>query len=159
MTKNSYNRIIKVILNICFGVKGNTKTFFNNTFQELRTISGQNPTLTYARHQVAEFGIKRKMNIGLKVTLRKQKMYSFLDRLINLVLPGILDFQGLSINKFDIHGNYNFGLSSQLLFPEILFGSIDAIRGYDITIVTSTKNKVNGFELLKQIGFPFSDKS
>jgi large subunit ribosomal protein L5 len=123
----------------------------------MRLISGQQPVVTNARKSIAGFKIREEQALGVTVTLRGDKMYAFLERFINLVLPRIRDFQGLNPNSFDRHGNYNMGLREQLIFPEIDYNSVEQLRGFNITIVTTAKTKQEGFALLKAFGFPFRD--
>ena len=127
--------------------------------QELSVLSGQMGVVSVSKKDIAGFKIRRKNVVGLYVTLRGNRMYGFLDRLINLALPRIRDFQGLSRKSLDGHGNYSLGLSEQLMFPEILYDKIlkGGIRGMDISIVTSSKNDDEAFLLLKQFGMPFKD--
>ena len=116
----------------------------------------QHPILTTAKKSIAGFKIREGMPMGLVVTLRREKMYSFLEKFTKLVLPRIRDFRGLNPNNFDKHGNYNLGLSDQLIFPEINYDSVEQRRGFNITIVTTAKNKTEGFFLLKELGVPFT---
>ena len=119
-------------------------------------ISGQNPVITKARKSVAGFKLREGVNVGVKVTLRKQKMYEFLDRLVNIALPRVRDFRGLSKKSFDGKGNYSLGLKEQIVFPEIDYDNLDSLRGMDITIVTSAKNDEQGLELLKSFNLPIN---
>jgi large subunit ribosomal protein L5 len=121
---------------------------------ELTTISGQKPIITKARKSIAAFKLREGMNIGAKVTLRGDRMYTFLDKLFNIVLPRIRDFRGLNRKSFDGRGNYNLGLREQLVFPEINFDKVDKARGMDIVIVTTARNDEEATEFLTQMGLP-----
>ena len=123
--------------------------------QELSTIAGQKGVVTRSKKAIAGFKLREKTPVGVSVTLRGDRMYGFLDRLINLALPRIRDFQGISMKSFDGQGNYSFGLNEQLMFPEIEYDKIQQIRGMDISIVTTSKTDVEGFALLKAFGMPF----
>lgn len=125
--------------------------------QELVLITGQQPIVTKARKSIAGFKIREGMPVGICVTLRKQLMYSFLERFIHLALPRIRDFKGISITGFDGRGNYNIGIKEQLIFPEIEYDKVDQIRGIDISITTTAKTQEEGIALLKAIGMPFND--
>ena len=148
-------KIIKIKLNRGLGdIAQNTKILEYN-IQELSLITGQKPIVTKAKKSIAGFKIRENTNIGLTVTLRKEKMYDFLYKLINLSLPRIRDFRGISIKQFDGHGNYNLGLKEQLIFPEIEYDNIDKVRGIDINIVTTAKNDKESLALLTKFGMPF----
>lgn len=123
---------------------------------ELKLISGQQPVICVAKKAIASFKVKEKMPVGMFLTLRGDKMYGFLDRLINLSLPRIRDFQGFSIKHFDGSGNYNIGLSEQLMFPEIDFDKVIKLQGMDISIITTAKTDKEAYSLLKKFGFPFN---
>jgi large subunit ribosomal protein L5 len=123
--------------------------------KELTTIAGQKGVVTRSKKAIAGFKLREKTPVGVSVTLRGDRMYGFLDRLINLALPRIRDFQGISMKSFDGQGNYSFGLNEQLMFPEIEYDKIQQIRGMDISIVTTSKTDVEGFALLKAFGMPF----
>ena len=118
----------------------------------------QKPIVTKFRKSIANFKTRKNTNSGLKVTLRKNKMYEFIDRLVNIALPRIKDFRGLSANGFDKFGNYTFGIKEQIIFPEVNFDKVDKIRGLDITIVIKTIKKEHSLELLKKLNFPFKEK-
>lgn len=126
-----------------------------SSLQEFQIITGQKALIKYSKKSIAGFNLRKKMPIGVTVTLRKNFMYGFLDRLINLALPRIRDFPGLPLQSFDGWGNYNFGLDEQLMFPEIHYDQIQQIRGMDITIVTTVHTDQEGVALLKQFGMPF----
>lgn len=148
-------KIIKIQVNRGLGLAAQNKTILQKSVEELRLITGQQPLVTRAKKSIAGFKIREEMELGVTVTLRKEKMYSFLERLINLVLPRVRDFRGLDDKAFDRFGNYNFGILEQLVFPEISYNIIDQSRGYNITIVTTAKTPAEGFALLDEFGFPF----
>lgn len=145
----------KIVINVgCGEVKDNAKAC-ENAANDLAIITGQKAIITKARKSVAAFKLREGMNIGVKVTLRGDRMYEFMDRFINLAVPRMRDFQGLNPNAFDGRGNYNIGIKEQLIFPEIDYDKIDKIRGMDIVFVTTAKTDEEGRELLKQFGMPF----
>lgn len=148
-------KLIKIKVNRGLGLAAQNTAVLNKTINEFRVITGQQPVVTVARNSVATFKIREEMPLGVTVTLRKQKMDSFLERLINLALPRIRDFQGLDPKKFDKYGNYTFGILDQLMFPEIEYDQVDQTLGLNITIVTTANNPEEGLELLKQMGLPF----
>lgn len=148
-------KLEKIVLSLRLGKeKDNAKTF-NTAVEELSLIAGQKAIVTYAKKSVANFKLRQGQKIGAKVTLRGEKMYEFFDRLISIALPRVRDFQGLSTTSFDGRGNYSFGIKEQIIFPEIVYDKIDAVRGFDIMIVTSAKTNDEAFELLKLMGVPF----
>ena len=148
-------KIIKITLNMGVGEAINDKKVLDRAVQDMIQISGQKPVVTKARKSVATFKIRDGWPIGCKVTLRRERMYEFLDRLVNIALPRVRDFRGLSRRSFDSQGNYSLGVKEQIMFPEIDFDKIDAIRGMDITITTSAKNETEGLALLQAFNFPF----
>jgi large subunit ribosomal protein L5 len=148
-------KIVKVQVNRGLGLSASNSKMLKKTVDEFRQITGQQPVVTLAKKSIAGFKIREEMPLGVTVTLRKQKMYSFLERLINLALPRIRDFQGLDPKKFDKYGNYTFGILDQLMFPEIEYDQVDQTLGLNITIVTTANNPEEGLELLKQMGLPF----
>nr|WLD05991.1 ribosomal protein L5 [Meringosphaera mediterranea] len=150
-------KIKKIQVNRGLGLSGQNKKTLDKTINEFRLITGQQPIITMANTSIAGFKLREKAPIGVTVTLRDEKMNAFLDRLINLALPRIRDFQGLDPKKFDKKGNYNFGLLEQLVFPEIDYDQVDQTLGLNITIVTTAKNSVEGLALLKKYGLPFRD--
>lgn len=152
--KHEVPKLIKIQINRGLGIDAQNTTILKKSIEEFRSITGQQPIITNAKKSIATFKVRENMNLGVTVTLRKQKMYSFLEKLIHLVLPRIRDFRGLSSQGFDRDGNFNFGLRDQLVFPEITYDMIDQTRGLNITIVTSAKNKEQGYALLKEFGFP-----
>ena len=124
--------------------------------KDIATITGQKPVPTYARKSVANFKLRQGMKIGVKVTLRGERMYEFVDRLFNLALPRVRDFKGINPNAFDGRGNYSLGLKEQLLFPEIEYDKVEKIRGMDICFVTTAQNDEEARELLRRMGAPFA---
>src|SRR6202046_5377319 len=144
----------KVVINMSVTDAISNSKALDVALNELQTISGQKPVITKAKKSIAAFKLREGMNIGGKVTLRGARMYVFLDKLFNIVLPRIRDFRGLSRNSFDGRGNYNMGLREQLVFPEINFDKVDKARGMDIVIVTTAKNDEEATEFLTQMGLP-----
>ena len=157
--KNLYMgpKIVKVVLNMGLGLDGNDTKIINSCLEDLANISGQKPVITKFRKSIANFKTRKNTNSGLKVTLRKNKMYEFIDRLINIALPRIKDFRGLSPKGFDKFGNYTFGIKEQIIFPEVNFDKVDKIRGLDITIVIKSMNVKHSYELLKKLNFPINE--
>ena len=155
--KNVYQipKITKIIINRGLGEASQNKSILDASLLEFQLIGGQKGIVTKSRKAISSFKLRQKMPVGICVTLRQHYMYNFLDRLLNLALPRIRDFHGLSYQNFDGYGNYSLGLKEQLMFPEIQYDQIDKVRGMDVTIVTSAKNDQEGFHLLKQFGFPF----
>ena len=158
--KNLYMgpKIQKIVLNMGLGLDGNDAKIVSSCQEDLASITGQKPVITKFRKSIANFKTRKNTNSGLKVTLRKNKMYEFIDRLINIALPRIKDFRGLNKNGFDKFGNYTFGIKEQIVFPEVNFDKVDKIRGLDITIVIKTINTKHSFELLKKLNFPFKEE-
>ena len=158
--KNVYMgpKLQKVVLNMGLGVDGNDSKIIKSCEEDLANIAGQKPVLTKFKKSISNFKTRKNTNAGLKVTLRKNQMYEFLDRLVNIALPRIKDFRGLSINGFDKFGNYTFGIKEHIIFPEVNFDRVDKIRGLDITIVISAINKNHSYELLSKLNFPFIKK-
>ena len=150
-------KIEKVVLNMGLGLDGNDAKIVSSCVDDLASISGQKPIITKFRKSIANFKTRKNTNSGLKVTLRKNKMYEFIDRLVNIALPRIKDFRGLNANAFDKFGNYTFGIKEQIVFPEVNFDKVDKIRGLDITIVIRSMDKKHSFELLKKLNFPFKE--
>ena len=157
--KNMYMgpRIEKIVLNMGLGLDGNDTKILNSCMEDLANLTGQKPVITKFRKSIANFKTRKNTNSGLKVTLRKNKMYEFIDRLVNIALPRIKDFRGLSSNGLDKFGNYTFGIKEQIIFPEVNFDKIDKVRGLDITIVIKSINKKHSYELLKKLNFPFNE--
>jgi len=158
--KNIYMvpKIYKVVLNMGLGLDGNDSKILKSCEEDLAKITGQNPVVTKFKKSIANFKTRKNTKSGLKVTLRKNKMYEFLDRLVNIALPRIKDFRGLNPNSFDRFGNYTFGIKEHIVFPEVNFDKVDKIRGLDITISIKTQNKEHSYELLKNINFPFLER-
>ena len=151
-------KIYKVVLNMGLGLDGNDSKILKSCEEDLAKITGQNPVVTKFKKSIANFKTRKNTNSGLKVTLRKNKMYEFLDRLVNIALPRIKDFRGLDPNSFDKFGNYTYGIKEHIVFPEVNFDKVDKIRGLDITISIKTQNKEHSYELLKNINFPFLER-
>nr|AWI68726.1 ribosomal protein L5 [Pseudopediastrum boryanum] len=147
--------IEKIVLNRGIGDASQNNKILESFLKELGFISGQKGVVTRSKKSIAGFKIRDKMPVGVSVTLRGERMYGFLDRLIHLALPRVRDFQGIDPKSFDKNGNYSLGLEEQLMFPEIEYDKIDQIRGMDICIVTTAKNQEEGLSLLKEFGFPF----
>ena len=148
----------KVVINMGLGLDGNDTKTIKSCEQDLANIGGQKPVLTKFKKSISNFKTRKGTNAGLKVTLRKNKMYEFIDRLTNIALPRIKDFRGLNPNGFDKYGNYTFGVKEHIIFPEVNFDKVDKIRGLDITVVVKAQNKSHSYELLKQFNFPFIEK-
>ena len=151
-------KIEKIILNMGLGLDGNDSKVLKSCEEDLAKIAGQKPVTTKFKKSVANFKTRKGSNAGLKVTLRKNKMYEFLDRLVNIALPRIKDFRGLSPNGFDKFGNYTFGVKEHIIFPEVSFDRADKVRGLDIIIVISSQSKDHSFALLQKMNFPFIKK-
>ncbi len=158
--KNLYMvpKISKIILNMGLGVDGNDNKIIKVCEDDLGKITGQKPVITKFRKSISNFKTRKGSQAGLKVTLRKAKMYEFIDRLVNIALPRIKDFRGLSEKGFDKFGNYSFGVKEHIIFPEVNFDKVDKIRGLDITIVIKSNNSNQSLELLKKLNFPFKNK-
>ena len=147
-------KLDKVVINMSVGEAIQNSKVLDVAMKELETISGQKPIITKAKKSIAAFKLREGMNIGGKVTLRGERMYVFLDKLFNIVLPRIRDFRGLNRKSFDGRGNYNLGLREQIVFPEINFDRVDKMRGMDIVIVTTAKTDEEATEFLTQMGLP-----
>jgi large subunit ribosomal protein L5 len=148
-------RLDKVVINMGVGAATAQASLLEGAVRDLATITGQKPIITRAKRSIAGFKLREGNAIGAKVTLRGDRMWEFMDRLISIAIPRIRDFRGLNPRSFDGHGNYTFGVSDQLIFPEVDYDSIDAPRGMDITIVTTAKTDAEGKALLDAFGFPF----
>lgn len=148
--------IEKIVLNMGVGEGIADSKYVKQAVEELTAISGQKAVITTARKSVAGFKLREGQKIGAMVTLRKDKMYEFLDRLINISLPRVRDFRGLPKKSFDGNGNYSFGIREQIIFPEVAVGNVDNIHGLDVVIVTSTRNDAHAAALLKAFNFPFA---
>jgi len=158
--KNKYMvpQVEKIILNMGLGVDGTDNKIIKICEEDLAKITGQKPVITKFRKSISNFKTRKGSQAGLKVTLRKGKMYEFIDRLINIALPRIKDFRGLSENGFDKFGNYSFGIKEHIIFPEVNFDKVDKIRGLDISIVIKSINAEQSLQLLKKLNFPFKTK-
>ena len=150
-------KITKIVINRGLGEASRNNKALESSIKEVAAISGQQPIVTKSRKAVAGFKIRENVPVGIAVTLRKEIMFSFLERLINLSLPRIRDFKGISVKSFDGRGNYNLGIKEQLMFPEIEYDKVDQIRGFDIAITTTAKTQQEGIALLKALGMPFND--
>ncbi len=150
-------RITKITLNMGVGGAVSDKKVLQSALNDMEKISGQKPVITLARKSIAGFKIRDDMPIGCKVTLRSERMYEFLDRLISISVPRIRDFRGLSPKSFDGRGNYSMGVKEQIIFPEIDYDKIDTLRGMDITITTTARTNEEGLALLKYFNFPFKN--
>ncbi|MEG3842822.1 50S ribosomal protein L5 [Microcoleus sp. herbarium14] len=150
-------KLVKVTVNRGLGEASQNAKALDSSIKEIGIITGQKPVVTRAKKAIAGFKIRKGVPVGVMVTLRADRMYDFLDRLINLALPRIRDFRGISPKSFDGRGNYSLGLREQLIFPEIEYDSIDQIRGMDISIITTANTDEEGRALLKEMGMPFRD--
>lgn len=150
-------KIVKITLNMGLGEAVADKKILTNAANDMASISGQKPVTTLSRKSIAGFKIREGWPIGCKVTLRKERMYEFLQRLISIAIPRIRDFRGFNVKSFDGRGNYSLGIKEQIVFPEIEYDKIDALRGMDITITTSAKTDDEARALLKAFGFPLKD--
>ena len=151
-------RIKKVVLNMGLGPDSNDKKIVQNCIEDITLISGQRAVITKFKKSISNFKTRKGTTAGIKVTLRSNKMYEFIDRLVNIALPRIKDFEGLNVNGFDNFGNYSFGIKEHIIFPEINFDKVDRIRGMDITLVITGKDKKATFALLEAMNFPFIKK-
>ncbi len=149
-------KIDKIVLNVGLGEALSNKAAIENVSKQLSIISGQKPKVTVAKRSISTFKLRSGMPIGLKVTLRGERMFSFFTKLVTIVLPRVRDFRGVSVKSFDGKGNYSLGFSEQTIFPEINFEQIDKIRGLEITIVTNAKNNKHAHRLLELMGVPFA---
>ena len=158
--KNVYMvpEIQKIVLNMGLGIDGNDSKILKSCQDDLAQITGQRPVITKFKKSISNFKTRKDTNSGLKVTLRKNKMYEFIDRLVNIALPRIKDFRGLSNKGFDKFGNYTFGIKEHIIFPEVNFDKVDKIRGLDITIVIKSLKFQDSFELPKKFNFPFKNE-
>ena len=156
--KHDVPKIEKIILNMGLGEDASDGKKLKACVDDLALIAGQKPVITKFKKSISNFKTRKGANSGLKVTLRSGKMYEFIDRLINIALPRIKDFRGLSSKGIDNSYNYSFGIKEHIVFPEVNFDKVDKIRGLDITLVTSSKNKEGTVELLKEFNFPINEK-
>ncbi len=148
-------RFDKIVLNIGIGEAINDSKALDGAMSDLAAITGQKPRINRARKSIAAFKLREGMPIGVKVTLRGDRMWEFFDRLVTVALPRTRDFRGMNPRSFDGHGNYTFGLTEQLVFPEVAYDAVDAVRGMDVTIVTTTDDDAHARALLDAFGFPF----
>ena len=149
-------KIDKITLNMGLGEAKTDSKVLDNATEQLATIAGQKPNLRRARKSIAQFKVREGMPVGISVTLRQERAYEFLDRLLSVAIPRIRDFRGLKANAFDGRGNYSMGVREQIIFPEIDYDAVDAVRGLDITITTTAKTDGEAFALLEAFGMPFS---
>ena len=145
----------KIVINMGLGIDGNDNKIMKSCEEDLSKITGQKPVITKFKKSISNFKTRKDTKAGLKVTLRKNKMYEFIDRLVNIALPRIKDFRGLSTDGFDRFGNFTFGVKEHIIFPEVNFDKVDKIRGLDISIVIRSISKDHSIELLKKFNFPF----
>ena len=156
--KHDVPKIDKIILNMGLGEDASEGKKIKACLDDMALITGQKPIITKFKKSISNFKTRKGSNAGIKVTLRAQKMYEFIDRLINIALPRVKDFRGLSSKGIDSSHNYSFGIKEHIVFPEVNFDKVDKIRGLDVTIVTTGKNKVGTLELLKEFNFPLNEK-
>ena len=156
--KHDVPKIIKIILNMGLGEDASDGKKLKSCVDDLALIAGQKPIITKFKKSISNFKTRKGSNAGVKVTLRSNKMYEFIDRLINIALPRIKDFRGLSSKGIDSSYNYSFGIKEHIVFPEVNFDKVDKIRGLDITVVTTSKTKEGTLEMLKEFNFPLNDK-
>lgn len=149
-------KIDKIVINMGVGDATTNTKFLEDAVKEMTAIAGQKPVITKAKKSIATFKLREGMPIGCKVTLRGERMYEFLDKLVNITLPRVRDFHGVSKNAFDGRGNYTLGIKEQLIFPEIAYESVNKVRGMDIVVVTTAKSDEEAKELLAQLGMPFA---
>ncbi len=151
-------KLEKIVINMGLGLDGNDSKIIKSCENDLSLLTGQKPVFTKFKKSISNFKTRKGTNAGLKVSLRKDRMYEFLDRLVNIALPRIKDFRGLSSKGFDKNGNYTFGIKEHIIFPEVNFDKVEKIRGLDITVVIKSQDKNHSYELLKQFNFPFIEK-
>ena len=156
--KHDVPKIKKIILNMGLGEDASDGKKIKACIEDMALITGQKPVITKFKKSISNFKTRKGSNAGIKVTLRSQKMYEFIDRLVNIALPRIKDFRGLSSKGIDSSFNYSFGIKEHIVFPEVNFDKVDKIRGLDITVVTSSKNREGTLEMLKEFNFPLNDK-
>ena len=148
-------RLDKIVINVGMGEAAKNPKLIDTVVEELEAITGQKPVVTRARRSISNFGLREGMPVGAKVTLRRERMYEFLDRLINVALPRVRDFRGVSTRAFDGRGNYTIGVKEQVIFPEIDYDKVDEVHGMDIVLVTTTDKDDEALALLKELGMPF----
>ena len=156
--KHEVPKIVKIILNMGLGEDASDGKKLKSSLDDMALISGQKPIITKFKKSISNFKTRKGSNAGVKVTLRSKKMYEFIDRLVNIALPRIKDFRGLSLKGIDSANNYSFGIKEHIVFPEVNFDKVDKIRGLDVTIVISSKNKKGTLELLKEFNFPLNER-
>ena len=156
--KHDVPKIVKIILNMGLGEDALDGKKLKTCSEDMALIAGQKPVITKFKKSISNFKTRKGSNAGVKVTLRSKKMYEFIDRLVNIALPRIKDFRGLSSKGIDNSCNYSFGIKEHIVFPEVNFDKVDKIRGLDVTIVTSSKDKQGTLELLKEFNFPLNEK-
>jgi large subunit ribosomal protein L5 len=152
-------KLVKVVVNMGVGEAAQQSKVLDGALADLELITGQKPIITKAKTSISNFRLREGQAIGAKTTLRGNRMYEFLDRLMNLAIPRVRDFRGCSVKAFDGNGNYTLGFTEQLIFPEIDYDKIDRVRGMDITIVTSASDDMGGRALLRALGFPFREEA
>ena len=155
--KNQVPKLLKIILNMGLGEDASDGKKLKACVDDMSLIAGQKPIITKFKKSISNFKTRKGSNAGVKVTLRSHRMYEFIDRLVNIALPRIKDFRGLSPNGFDMFGNYTFGIKEHIVFPEVNFDKVEKIRGLDITLVIKSNKKKDSFELLKKFNFPFKE--
>ena len=155
---NMSPKLEKIVINMGLGLDGNDSKILKSCENDLALLTGQKPVLTKFKKSISNFKTRKGTTAGLKVSLRKDRMYEFLDRLVNIALPRIKDFRGLSKKGFDKSGNYTFGIKEHIIFPEVNFDKVEKIRGLDITVVIKSDNISHSYELLKLFNFPFIEK-
>lgn len=148
-------RLDKIVINSCVGEATQDSKKLQTVVDELMAITGQKPVVTTAKKSIAQFKLREGMQIGAKVTLRRDRMYEFMDRLVNIALPRVRDFRGLSAKSFDGHGNYALGIKEQIVFPEIDYDKVDKVRGFDVIICTTAQTDAESLALLKALNVPF----
>ena len=151
-------KIEKIVINMGLGLDGNDSKIIKACENDLALLTGQKPVVTKFKKSISNFKTRKGTNSGLKVSLRQDRMYEFLDRLVNIALPRIKDFRGLTVKGFDKNGNYTFGVKEHIIFPEVNFDKVEKIRGLDITVVIKSQKIDHSYELLKQFNFPFIQK-
>ena len=156
--KHEVPKIVKIILNMGLGEDASDGKKLKSSLDDMALISGQKPVITKFKKSISNFKTRKGSNAGVKVTLRSKKMYEFIDRLVNIALPRIKDFRGLSLKGIDSANNYSFGIKEHIVFPEVNFDKVDKIRGLDVTIVILSKNKEGTLELLKEFNFPLNER-
>ena len=156
--KHQVPKIDKIVLNMGLGEDASDSKKLKSSVEDMALIAGQKPIITKFKKSISNFKTRKGSNAGVKITLRSNKMYEFIDRLVNIALPRIKDFRGLSPNAFDKFGNYTFGVKEHIIFPEVSFDRADKVRGLDIVIVISSKNIEHSFALLEKLNFPFIKK-